>query len=97
MCTATSYFNSMERKAEAGDETAQKYVKLYKNRPEFELYDLKKDPLELNNIAANPENSSIMKELKVELDKWMAEQGDKGVETEMKAKTRQIRGRKKKK
>ena len=33
-------------------------------------------------MAENPEYASVIKELKSNLDQWMASQGDEGVETE---------------
>lgn len=40
-------------------------------RPVFELFDLEKDPLELNNLAGSPVYKAIEYELKVALNKWM--------------------------
>lgn len=82
-------FDSWERKAEEGDPFAKKRVQMYKKRPEFELYDLRKDPYELNNVADDPAYDSVRKELKRELDQWMEQQGDKGAETELNALERQ--------
>lgn len=82
-------FESWERKAEEGDPFAKKRVQMYKERPEFELYDLRKDPYELNNVADDPAYDSVQKELKKELDRWMEQQGDKGAETEQNALERQ--------
>jgi N-sulfoglucosamine sulfohydrolase len=33
-------------------------------RPEFELFDIKDDPYNLNNLAGNPEYASVEQELK---------------------------------
>lgn len=41
-----------------------------------ELYDLTLDPLELNNIADNPNYSLILKELRNKVDNWMKETND---------------------
>lgn len=82
-------FESWERKAEEGDPFAKKRVQMYKKRPEFELYDLRKDPFELNNVADDPAYESVREELKKELDQWMEQQGDKGAETELNALERQ--------
>lgn len=40
-------------------------------RPEFELYDLEKDPFEMNNLAGNPEYRSVVKRMDKTLKKWM--------------------------
>ena len=63
-------------------------------RPMFELYDISVDPFELNNIAS--QNDETVKNLKLELDKWMMSQGDKGIETEMNALSSQSESRRKK-
>ena len=38
--------------------------------PEFELYDLSKDPHETVNVAGNPEVAGVLKRLKADLLKW---------------------------
>ena len=81
----------------AGDANAAELVKRYRVRPAIELYDISKDPLEMNNIAENPENAPVIKELRAKLDAWMLAQGDKGAQTEMEALEHQGRNRKKKK
>lgn len=43
------------------------------HRPIEELYDLLKDPDEINNLAENSEYSDILKNLKFKLDKWLEE------------------------
>jgi len=40
-------------------------------RPMFELYDLKNDPDELNNLAGKPEAAAVERELKAKLQEWM--------------------------
>ncbi|QHI70681.1 sulfatase family protein [Tichowtungia aerotolerans] len=47
-------------------------------RPEFELYDLEKDPYETKNLAANPEYASLVKRMDKALHTWMDEEGDIG-------------------
>ncbi|WDI41758.1 sulfatase family protein [Bremerella sp. P1] len=66
-----------------------KRVEWLSHRPGEELYDLDKDPLETNNLADSPEHQKIKQRLRKEIDGWMAQQGDKGLETEMTAKSRQ--------
>ena len=48
-------------------------------RPAIEFYDLKNDPWEMNNLADNIEYASRISVMKSELEKWMVQQGDKGV------------------
>ncbi|MEX2212607.1 MAG: sulfatase [Phycisphaeraceae bacterium] len=61
------------------------------HRPAEELYDLDNDPEETNNLAADSSYSPVNERLGKELDAWMKQQGDKGMETEEKAKERQPR------
>lgn len=48
-------------------------------RPAVELYDLQNDKWELTNLAALPEHAERIALMKVELEKWMEQQGDRGV------------------
>ncbi|WP_051316076.1 sulfatase family protein [Algoriphagus vanfongensis] len=45
-------------------------------RPEEELYDVKKDPYQLDNLAAKPEFAKIKTELKAQLLEWMEDTDD---------------------
>jgi N-sulfoglucosamine sulfohydrolase len=47
-------------------------------RPEFELYDLEKDPYETKNLAGNPEYKPVAERLNRALRDWMKETGDIG-------------------
>ncbi|MCX6854381.1 MAG: DUF4976 domain-containing protein [Verrucomicrobia bacterium] len=58
-------------------------------RPSEELYDLQSDPYEMKNLAADPALVDIKAKLQKELDAWMIQQKDKGLETENLANTRQ--------
>jgi len=40
-------------------------------RPEEELYDLEKDPFEINNLADNPNYLSELEKLRLELNEWV--------------------------
>ena len=61
------------------------------NRPGEELYDLENDPFEMHNLANDIQFAAIKSELQLQLQNWMAQQGDKGIETELLANTRQGR------
>ena len=45
-------------------------------RPAEELYDLKRDPQQVENVAGRPEHRAAQQRLKAELDRWMRETGD---------------------
>ncbi|MBC6110879.1 sulfatase [Pedobacter fastidiosus] len=61
----------------------------YQTRPEEELYAVKGDPYQLKNLALDPQYFQIKKGLKDKLISFMKQQNDKGIETEMKALSRQ--------
>ncbi|MCK4922443.1 MAG: sulfatase-like hydrolase/transferase [Bacteroidales bacterium] len=48
-------------------------------RPTEELYDLKKDPYEIINLALDQNYKSVLEGLRAELYQWMAETNDPGV------------------
>lgn len=58
-------------------------------RPAEELYDLDADPLERKNLASDPQYGEIKTRLGKELDAWMQQQKDRGLETELTALSRQ--------
>lgn len=51
-------------------------------RPQEELYDLKNDPYEIHNLAADPEHQAQLKTLRKRLDDWMKRTNDHGPESE---------------
>lgn len=51
-------------------------AELEKNRRYLELYDLSKDPFEVNNLAGDPRFSDIRERLLAQLLEWMRDQGD---------------------
>jgi len=51
-------------------------------RPAEELYDLEKDPHELNNLAEEPKLKRVLKEHRKQLDKWIEETNDHGRQPE---------------
>lgn len=66
------------KKADSLRTLAPIYHDLYFRRPRavIELYDLKEDPFELNNLAGEPEYQSIKNQLIRELDLWMVREQD---------------------
>ncbi len=52
------------------------------SKPEFELYDLRDDPHEINNLADDPQHAEVKAELLAEINRWRAEVKDAGVTEE---------------
>lgn len=65
------------------DEYAHFLTKRYVKRPLLEFYDLKNDPWELNNLAENKQFEKRIEKMKTKLEKWMKQQGDKGIEMDV--------------
>ncbi len=84
-CTRSPEFKSWEVKAASGDQDARSKVHRYMHRPEIELYDVLADPLELNNLAADPKYDDRQAEFRAELEGWMTRCGDRGQATELDA------------
>jgi N-sulfoglucosamine sulfohydrolase len=63
--------------AAALDPAAAARVHAYQVRPPLELYDLSKDPFELNNLATRPEHRETLDKLRSRLLAWMVGQGDR--------------------
>jgi uncharacterized sulfatase len=92
-----SMWGSWKQKAKT-DSFAAKRVRMFQYRPAEELYDLVKDPYELNNLADEPTHKKLLASLGKKLDEWMKQQGDRGMEAEMAVplhKSRTIRKRNK--
>lgn len=66
--------------ATAENPQALRLVQRYMKRPAEELYDLQADPLEMNNLAENPDYAKLKSEMSQELDQWMKSQNDPGAE-----------------
>jgi uncharacterized sulfatase len=64
------------------DEAAARIVDRYHRRPAEELYNVRSDPHEQYNLAADPAHAELVESLRSELDAWMRQQGDDGVATE---------------
>jgi len=91
--TSGTLIKSWQEKAQ-NDKNAGLLVGKYLKRPGEELYDVVKDPFELNNLANNPKYAIPMNELKTKLSEWMKQQGDKGQETELDAYNHQTKNMK---
>lgn len=52
-------------------------VKRYHERPALELYDLRADPHEQQNLSADPAQATRIRTLRDRLETWMQQQGDK--------------------
>lgn len=53
-----------------------KNLNLYYKRPEWELYDIKKDPYEMRNLITNKEFNDIRVKLEKRLNKWLEDTND---------------------
>ena len=59
------------------DPTIDPYFQLATaKRPAEELYDLQRDPHQMENVAARPAHRAARQRLRAELDRWMRETGD---------------------
>lgn len=75
------FWLSWEQSA-TSDPAAAAVVARYHRRPAEELYDLRRDPWELHNLAAAPEQATVLTKLRAALDASMAAEGDQGLPTE---------------
>jgi uncharacterized sulfatase len=73
------YYPSWRREADKNDPLAVRAIKRNEYRPAEELYDLTKDPWEMNNLANSAEHRAVLQELREALDVWMKQQNDPGV------------------
>jgi uncharacterized sulfatase len=76
--SSNALWTSWLTKAET-DDNAKFLTDRFIKRPAVELYDLENDKWELNNLAALPEHAERIAAMKAELERWMQEQGDRGV------------------
>lgn len=73
----THYWDSWMLAAEK-DKNAVRLINRFMKRPAEELYDLRNDPYQLNNLSNLNEYAGIKNRLSVELNRWMKEQNDPG-------------------
>jgi uncharacterized sulfatase len=64
----------------AEDARTYELVRRYTRRPAEALYDLVRDPYELNNLIEDPGLVDVRKRLRESLDQWMHAQQDPGSE-----------------
>ena len=69
---------AMRRLHEEGKLTPEQALIMRETRPAEELYDLQNDPYELKNLADDPAHQEVLKELRRELDEWIARTDDHG-------------------
>ncbi|TWU04682.1 sulfatase family protein [Stieleria varia] len=62
------------------NEEAYRLIQRYQHRPAEELYDLQSDPHEMNNLIGSESLAVKKGELSAELDRWLIEQGDPGID-----------------
>lgn len=82
---AKEIIKALRRAYAAGELNEAQELIFRETRPEEELYDLKNDPYELNNLADDPGFLEKLVELRDRLDVWMEETDDKGLEAESEA------------
>ncbi|MEP4077345.1 sulfatase [Haloferula sp.] len=70
--------------AAKNDPQAAESVQRFRRQPEYQLYDLSKDPWERENLAGNPEYGEQLAALKGSLSGWMEQQGDTGIKSRKK-------------
>lgn len=61
------------------DRRAQHLVDRFVTRPAVEFYDLVKDPWEEHNLTGKRKYAKKIAQMRAELEKWMAREGDRGV------------------
>ncbi|MGV3721936.1 MAG: sulfatase [Actinomycetota bacterium] len=69
------YWQSWRRRAGTDPEAAA-VIRRYERRPALELYDLREDPNELRNLAAQPKHSATVATLSGALKAWRVSQGE---------------------
>ncbi len=99
--SSTPFFNTVTARTNgiyqewlaATEENSEKhkFVLRYKHRPKEELYDIREDPYEMHNLADDPEYMKVKQQLAKQLGRWMRQQGDEGIDTELGAIQRQPR------
>lgn len=58
------------------DSYGSRSVEAYLHRPRYELYDLERDPHEVNNLAADSDHQQILADLQAQLERWQKQTKD---------------------
>jgi arylsulfatase A-like enzyme len=76
----TSYpmLNLMKELHAQGKLTPVQALFMAPRKPDEELFDLRSDPWEINNLAASPEHHKTLKRMRAILEKWIKDTGDQG-------------------
>jgi arylsulfatase A-like enzyme len=69
------YFASWYERGQT-DAQAAAVVNRYYERPKEELYDLRNDPHEQRNLAADPKHAKRLAQMRAQLEAWMKSQND---------------------
>jgi len=69
------YWDSWTRLADH-DEKAVSVIRRYRTRPREELYDIRSDPFELRNLAADPAYAGALAALREKVREWRVQQGE---------------------
>jgi hypothetical protein len=80
----TSYpvWNLLKELHAAGKLTPAQDALCAPTMPAEELYDLEKDPYEINNLAKSKDHAEALKRLRAELERWIEETKDQGAKPE---------------
>ena len=74
--------DDLDRALARAPERVRKAYAQMRKPPEFELYDLERDPYEFENLASAPDHRSVLAELKDALLEWRRDTGDPFLDAE---------------
>jgi N-sulfoglucosamine sulfohydrolase len=74
--THKRFFKGLDRVIAAAKEPVRSAYLRMRSPPEYELYDLKRDPYEFENLADDPEYGGVLQKMKSELMRWRRSTGD---------------------
>lgn len=74
--TASPTWQALRHARDNGELRREQALLFQVPRPRVELYDLSMDPMELTNLAADPEYRDTIQEMMARLEAWMADTGD---------------------